>query len=125
MENRDMWEYTLDLDQSELDWLIDHLWELKDINFDYYFFDENCSFRLLELVEVARPGSELLSELRFAEVPVNTVRALDERDIISSRHYRPSKSVELDNLRKQLDGAQQKLARALAEDPDLAESPAL
>ena len=124
MENRDMWEYTLDLDQSEIDWLIDHLWELKDINFDYYFFDENCSFRLLELVEVARPGSELLSELRFAEVPVNTVRALDERDIISSRHYRPSKSVELDNLRKQLDGSQQKMARALADNPGLAESPA-
>jgi len=40
MENRDMWEYTLDLDQQEIDWLIEHLWELKDINFDYYFFDE-------------------------------------------------------------------------------------
>ena len=122
MENRDMWEYTLDLDQGEMDWLIDHLWELKDINFDYYFFDENCSFRLLELMEVARPGSHLLDELRFAEVPVNTVRALDEGGFISERHYRPSKAVELDNLRHQLSGRQQALARRLADDPDLLES---
>ena len=122
MENRDMWEYTLDLDQEEIDWMIEHLWELKEINFDYYFFDENCSFRLLELVEVARPGSSLLTELRFAEVPVNTVRALDERGIISERHYRPSKAVELDNLRRKLTGNQQALARQLADDPSLSES---
>ncbi len=124
MENRDMWEYTLDLDQQEIDWLIEHLWELKDINFDYYFFDENCSFRLLELVEVARPGSQLLTELRFAEVPVNTVRALDDRGLISERHYRPSKAVELDNLRRQMTAQQQRLARALADDPGLLESEA-
>ncbi|WP_290524022.1 DUF4105 domain-containing protein [Alcanivorax sp.] len=122
MENRDMWEYTLDLDQQEMDWLIEHLWELKDINFDYYFFDENCSFRLLELMEVARPGSHLLDDLRFAEVPVNTVRALDDAGFISERHYRPSKAVELDNLRQQLSGAQQALSRRLAEDPGLLES---
>ena len=124
MENRDMWEYTLDLDQQELDWLIEHLWELKDINCDYYFFDENCSFRLLELVEVARPGSQLLTELRFAEVPVNTVRALDDRGIIRERHYRPSKAVELNNLREQLNGNQQALARRLADDPSLLTSDA-
>lgn len=122
MENRDMWEYTLDLDQQEIDWLIEHLWELKDINFDYYFFDENCSFRLLELVEVARPDSRLLTELRFAEVPVNTIRALDERGLVSGRHYRPSKAVELDNLRRSMTPAQQVLARRLADAPALLES---
>ena len=84
MESRDIWEYTLKLDQSQIDWMIDHLWELKDINFDYYFFDENCSFRLLELIQVARPQSGLLDELRFAELPVNTVRALDQRGLVTS-----------------------------------------
>ena len=32
------------------------------MNFDYYYFDENCSYRLLELLEVARPGTELTDE---------------------------------------------------------------
>jgi hypothetical protein len=55
-------------------------------------------------------------------VPVNTVRALDDRDLISERHYRPSKAVELDNLRRQMTPRQQKLARRLADDPGLMES---
>ncbi|HEX6590591.1 MAG TPA: DUF4105 domain-containing protein, partial [Moraxellaceae bacterium] len=55
LENRDIWEYSLKLDKAEMARMINHLWELRDINFDYYFFDENCSFRLLELLEVAKP----------------------------------------------------------------------
>ncbi|MEH6708415.1 MAG: DUF4105 domain-containing protein [Alloalcanivorax venustensis] len=124
MESRDIWEYTLKLDQSQIDWMIDHLWELKDINFDYYFFDENCSFRLLELIQVARPQSGLLDELRFAELPVNTVRALDQRGLVTERHYRPSKEVELAALRDRLDDQEQALARRLAADPAVAESDA-
>ncbi|EKF76131.1 hypothetical protein A11A3_01515 [Alcanivorax hongdengensis A-11-3] len=120
MENRDMWEYTLDLTPQQIDWMIDHLWELKDINFDYYFFDENCSFRLLELVEVARPGADLLDGLRLAEVPVNTVRTLDQKGFVTARHYRPSKAVEMDVLRRRLSRDQQALARRLADDPSLA-----
>jgi len=55
IEHRDIWEYKLNLSPQETQIMIDHLWELKTINFDYYFFDENCSYRLLELLEVARP----------------------------------------------------------------------
>ncbi len=124
LENRDIWEYTLKLDQSQINWMIDHLWELKDVDFDYYFFDENCSFRLLELLEVARPNSGLLDRLRFAELPVDTVRALDERGLISARHYRPSKAVELHQYSDQLDNEEKHLARRLAEDPSLADTPA-
>ena len=124
MESRDIWEYTLKLDQSQIDWMIDHLWELKDINFDYYFFDENCSFRLLELIQVARPQSGLLDELRFAELPVNTVRALDQRGLVTERHYRPSKEVELAALSDRLNDQEQTLARRLAADPAVAESAA-
>ena len=39
--------------------MLQHIWELRDIVFDYYFFDENCSMRLLELLDVARPGHAL------------------------------------------------------------------
>ncbi|WP_101674823.1 Lnb N-terminal periplasmic domain-containing protein [Alloalcanivorax mobilis] len=124
MESRDMWEYSLDLNQAQIDWIIDHLWELKEINFDYYFFDENCSFRLLELIEVARPGTGVLDELRFAELPVNTVRSLDQRGLITERHYRPSKQVELEAFSEGLSADERSLARALADDPGLADSDA-
>ena len=122
LENRDMWEYPLSLDRDELSWLIDHLWELKDTRFEYYFFDENCSFRLLELMEVARPGTALLEDFRFAEVPVNTVRSMIDAGLVDGREYRPSKANELAHLAGQLPRPAQRLARKLAQDPSLAET---
>ena len=122
LENRDMWEYELALDADQRRWLIEHLWELRDIRFDYYFLDENCSFRLLELVDVARPDTGLMDGMRLTEVPVNTVRALEEADLLAGRVYRPSKAVELDRLVSRLPVEARRLARRLAEDPGLADT---
>lgn len=121
LENRDMWEYRLDLSADEIGWMIDHLWELKDVDFDYYFLDENCSFRLLELLEVARPEVDLLSSYRFAEVPVNTVRAIENAGLIADRLYRPSKAVELEQAGEALSAAERRLAVRLMKDVSLAE----
>ena len=124
MENRDMWEYTLDLEPEEIELLVMHLWELREVNFDYYFFDENCSFRLLELLDIIRPGTSLLDGFRLAEPPVNTVRALYEADLIEERVYRPSKAVELEADRLRLDKHAQRLSKRLMKDPTLAQSEA-
>lgn len=120
VENRDMWEYTLKLDADDIDWVVRHLWELRGINFDYYFFDENCSFRLLELVKIGRPDAPLMTDLRFAELPVNTVRALYDADLVAERRYRPSKAGELEALAAPLTAEARHLAAALRDDPSLA-----
>ncbi|MFB0977823.1 MAG: DUF4105 domain-containing protein, partial [Myxococcota bacterium] len=49
-ENRDIWEYRLDLGEAELDFLLMHLWELRGIDHPYYFFTENCSYHLFRLL---------------------------------------------------------------------------
>lgn len=94
-ENRDIWEYELNLDEAESQRLARHLWELKEINFDYYFFDENCSYRLLELLEVARPSVELTDEFVLTSIPVDTVRAVQAAGMVKLIHYRPSLVTEL------------------------------
>ncbi|MEN0108101.1 MAG: DUF4105 domain-containing protein, partial [Pseudomonas sp.] len=43
LENRDLWEYRLNLTPAETARMVEHVWELKQIRFDYFFFDENCS----------------------------------------------------------------------------------
>ncbi len=124
LENRDIWEYALNLSHDELDWVVRHLWELRDINFDYFFFDENCSFRLLELIKIGRPSSKLMVGYRFAELPVNTVRALYTADLVAARRYRPSKVNELQHLAGHLADEELRWARRLADSPaqaDLAE----
>ena len=94
-ENRDIWEYELNLDEDEAGKLATHLWELKERNFAYYFFDENCSYRLLELLEVARPTVELTDEFVVTAIPVDTVRAVQAAGMVKSIHYRPSMVTEL------------------------------
>ena len=95
IEHRDIWEYKLNLSIEETEIMINHLWELKNINFDYYFFDENCSYRLLELLEVARPGIELTDEFNVTAIPVDTVREIEKAQLIASSRYRPAQATEI------------------------------
>jgi hypothetical protein len=124
LENRDMWEYQLNLNESEREWLVAHLWELQDIRFDYLFLDENCSFRLLELIALTRPESGLMDSFRIAEIPVNTVRALDESGFIESSVYRPSKAKELDALIQRLTEVEKDLALGLSQEERVSETDA-
>lgn len=122
LENRDIWEYSLKLEPEEISRLIDHLWELRNINFDYYFFDENCSFRLLELIEVARPGKNILKGFRFIEEPVNSVRTLYQQELVTELVYRPSKASELQADINALTPHEQGMASQLLDDPGFANS---
>src|SRR5699024_2922433 len=122
IENRDMCEYPLALTAEERQWVIEHLWEMKDVRFDYFFLDENCSLRLLELVALARPGTDMLADFRLTEIPVNTVRAVAGAGLIEQQIYRPSKASELTALEEQLTWAQRRLAVRLAQDTAVAES---
>jgi Domain of unknown function (DUF4105) len=91
LENRDIWEYELNLKPEEIDRLLMHIWELGPVWFDYYFFDKNCSYYLLEVLEVARPGLDLTSRFRWWAIPSDTVRAVVEQQGLFERAvYRPS-----------------------------------
>lgn len=124
LENRDIWEYQLNLTPDEIARLVDHLWELKDIEQGYYFFDENCAYSLLGLIQVARPSAPMMEKLRLAESPVAAVRALIDKGFVDGSRYRPSKEVMLRWQADQLPADQRKLARQLANQPDLAQKDA-
>lgn len=55
-ESRDLWEYDLNINAQETWWLLANVWEIEVNSYsDYFFFDENCSFEILTLLEVAKP----------------------------------------------------------------------
>ena len=62
MEYRDVWEYPLTFTPEEVQQFARHVWETKDTYFDYYFFDENCSYRLLALLDAASERSDLADD---------------------------------------------------------------
>ncbi len=98
IEHRDIWEYDLNLTTEETERMINHLWELKKINFAYYFFDRNCSYRLLELLQVARPSLKLTNQFVVTAIPVDTVKAIQKAGLIKRSHYRPSQFTQLQFL---------------------------
>lgn len=116
IEHRDIWEYRLNLTPSETDRMIKHLWELKTVNFDYYFFDENCSYRLLELIEIARPGIELTDEFKLTAIPVDTVRAIENAQLIEAVKFRPSQVSEIQYMLTQLPEPHRDLVLQLSKD---------
>ena len=117
-ENRDIWEYPLNLQPEEIKRLVTHLWELKEIKFDYYFFDENCSYRLLELLEISRPGIELTDKFKFTVIPVDTVRVVEQAGLITDVKYRPSQVTVLQALLNQIPGQHDKLINQIIVDPE-------
>lgn len=123
LENRDLWEYRLNLSPEETGRMVEHVWELKQIRFDYFFFDENCSFRLLELLEIARPGLALTEQFPLTAIPTDTVRAVEQAGLIERIDYRPSKEKELLARAAPLDGSGQDWVQRLALDPALLDSP--
>ncbi len=125
IENRDLWEYRLNLTPAETRFMVSHLWELRDIHFDYFFFDENCSYRLLELLEVARPGIELTDGFGARAIPVDTVRVVQQAGLVQQVEYRAASATELQFQADQLDAAQQQLAWQLAHRQRALDDPAL
>lgn len=90
-EQRDVWEYDLDLSEEEVLRMVRHIWELNETHSSYYFFTENCSYNMLWFLEAARPGLDLRKYFNFQVIPLETVHATKSEKIISSTFYRPSK----------------------------------
>lgn len=114
-ENRDIWEYPVDLTPDELELMIAHVWEMLGVPFVYYFFDENCSYQLLALLEVARPGLRLTPEYPAWVIPVDTLRVVSEREgLLGEPTYRPSPATRIRYGSSKLSGDENRLARDIA-----------
>ncbi|HKY93447.1 MAG TPA: DUF4105 domain-containing protein [Nevskiaceae bacterium] len=89
-EGRDIWSYPLRLEPDQVEMLLLHLWEVHDGTFDYFFLDENCSYRTLMLIAAARPSDALADRLPISVVPVETLKALDDHGLLGAPTWWPS-----------------------------------
>ena len=90
-ESRDLWEYDLNFNEEETRRMLAHVWELEtNTHFDYYFFDENCSYQLLALLETAKPDWDI-SQFPVYVIPSETIkRVTDIPGAVKAVHFRPS-----------------------------------
>ena len=90
-EQRDIWEYDLNLSEEEVLKMVRHIWELNETHSYYYFFTQNCSYNMLWFLEAARPELDLRSYFSFQVIPLETVHATKAEGVIKEDFYRPSK----------------------------------
>jgi len=113
LERRDVWEYELNLTAAEVTRMFRHIWELRDIYSDYFFFDENCSYNLLFLLEAARPTLDLTARCRPWVIPIDTVRLIRESGLVAEDRYRPSKATRISHLAERMNRSEERLAKEL------------
>jgi hypothetical protein len=114
LDQRDLWEYELALGVDDLRRMLLHIWELRGIASDYYFFDENCSYNLLFLIDAARPGLAVHRTTGAWVIPLDTVRSVVGTGLVARTTYRPSRANTVRALAEPLDGGARSAARALA-----------
>lgn len=78
-EQRDLWLFPLKVSQREIDQLVLHLWELKDVTFGYGFFAGNCAQKILAIVHAVAPRYEILPYSSPAVLPSEVARRLVEQ----------------------------------------------
>lgn len=119
LEHRDVWEYRLDLTAKEVDQFVNHIWETKETEFDYFFFDENCSYRLLALLDAASERIDVAKDFSVKAMPVDTIRSLINTDRVEYVDYRPSSGVMLNQQQAQLSTSQKEWAKRISQDPSI------
>jgi hypothetical protein len=114
VNQRDIWEYPLNLSGEEIKRLLMHTYEMDRIYSDYYFFDENCSYDLLFLLDAARPSIKLTDQFPSWVIPIDSIRKVKENGLITGAIYRPSRATKVRYLASLLPQSDRKAAQAMA-----------
>ena len=91
IEQRDIWAYTLNLNNEQRQFLAAHNWELLGKKFSYYFFRDNCAYRIGRLLELVMPDPVVPQNIPWtlpSQIIQNTTKSpnnVKEIDYIPSR----------------------------------------
>lgn len=113
-EGRDLWEYHLNFAPNEIKLIALHLFEIKDKVFDYFFLDENCSYRTLAVLAVAKPDLSPFEVFSKYAIPIDTIRLINDHQYITGVYHWPSATKQIYYFADQLTQKEQELAVGIA-----------
>ncbi|MFN7713489.1 MAG: DUF4105 domain-containing protein [Curvibacter sp.] len=126
-ELRDLWEYRLDLEPTEVERVVAHAWEVLGQRYNYYFFIRNCAFRMAEVVQVV-DGVDFIPRNRPYVIPQALVQTMGEarnprgRALVAETIYHPSRQSRFYARYENLDKSSADFFRRAAMHPELVES---
>ncbi len=114
LESRDLWEYQLQVNSEQIRRLVLSLWEYGPHYSDYFYFDENCSYVLLLLLEAADPRWDFRSHMKMWTTPSQSLKAVTLQDsMVKSVRFRPSALSRYEERFDQLNPRESKALKAL------------
>ncbi len=126
MENRDIWEYSLNFTSAERDFFVAHLWEAGHTQTRYYFFTKNCSYLLMEVMDAVRPSLKLSDDFPVQTIPLDTVKAVNKRPtFVKKANYRPSRQRRIAYRYDQMTSSERRALIAYLQEDDTARLEAL
>ena len=102
-EQRNVWEYPLQLSADQKALMLLHLWELKSAQLTYYFHRYNCATMTRFLLALADP--QVLDNPGLWTTPLDLVRALQSSKLMGVVDALPSDRWLAEALSRQLPGA--------------------
>lgn len=107
IENRDIWEYKLNLSQEEQIKFVNHLYEMHIAKIRYYFLRKNCSYMILELLEAVKPELNITKEYKAWVIPLDTLKTVKNiPNLISQINYRPARLTKIKSHLKEMNKKQ-------------------
>lgn len=91
-DERDLWQYALNLSEDEVAQIVRHIWEVKDMARPYFFTHDNCATEIVRLIDVVRPQMALQKRVGNIVIPARIAAILDEQGVVSSTKFIPSVS---------------------------------
>lgn len=118
-ESRDLWEYELNLSRDEVRTLVLTYRDWEGVTSPYYFLSRNCSYELLGLLEMARPGLRLQARFPVAAIPSDTLRAvLEQPGLLKRVTWRAASGTRQAATMARNDHATNRAALALMTEPE-------
>jgi len=130
-ELRDLWEYPLNFTIDQHHRIIYHAWELlHNVEFTYYFFLDNCAYRIAELLEMAwDDDSRINTSGALWAIPVDVLFKLKKfkygtktEHLIESPNLIPSRQRKLQMRVSLLTKIEQTQLKSLIEDSNFLDS---
>ena len=73
---RDMWSYRLNLTKRDVQFLVAHIWEVIGQKYEYYFFTDNCAYRMADLLDLVTE-TPVLSPYIIWSIPLSVFNGLN------------------------------------------------
>ncbi|MBF0350026.1 MAG: DUF4105 domain-containing protein [SAR324 cluster bacterium] len=128
-ELRDLWEYFLNLDDTQKKRLVYHAWELlQGVEFQYYFFLDNCAYRMGELLEMAWDTERLNPPFALWRIPVSIFHRaaqirVDENPLLGKIALLPSRQRRLQQKFNNLTETQKAILNGASQNPNIENDP--